>query len=227
VGVSVSVVIPWRGPEPSRFAALRWVERRMIEHGWPVVVSEIPEDEPWCKPRAILAGAERASGEILVINDADCWSAGVPEAVAAVACGYPWAVPHLRVHRLAAGPTAAVLAGEEPHERMGCAKRPYRGVAAGGILVVPRATVLAIPPDPRFEGWGSEDGAWRDALRCLAGMEWRRSREPLYHLHHVPQGRSPGNVTSPENAALAVRYRAMRRDSAGMRALIDEARVTA
>lgn len=229
MGVTVSVVIPWRAGEPTREEAMRWLTHRLadLRNGWGLVLSETPEDEPWCKARAILQGVERATGDVIVVHDADVWCDGLPAAVAAVEAGYPWAVPHRRVHRLTPLATDRALDGDWPDERSPCLRRPYRGVAAGGILVAPRATLLDVPPDVRFTGWGSEDGAWRDALRCLAGREWRDTTAPLFHLHHEPQPRTPAGTTSAENAALAARYAYMRGDPVGMRDLMAEARVTA
>jgi hypothetical protein len=111
---------------------------------------------------------------------------------------------------------------------MPCAKRPYRGIAGGGIVVLPAATLAAVPPDPRFVGWGAEDPAWRDALRCLVGMEWRRTRAPLFHLWHPPALDEYGDHrASPENGALAARYKAARTDPGAMRELMAETAVPA
>lgn len=35
-----------------------------------------------------------------------------------------------------------------------CDEQPYQGVAGGGIVVAAREVVQAVPPDPRFVGWG-------------------------------------------------------------------------
>ncbi len=224
--MGVAVVIPWAAPEgDSRWPGFLWLVKSWAAQGVTPVIALADDDQPWSKSRVILQVAQRLDADTLVINDADSWCPGVPAAVRAVERGAPWAVPHLRVHRLTADSTKLVLdTGAPLTTLLPTVRRPYRGIAAGGIVVVPRQTILDVPPDPRFTGWGSEDGAWRDALRCLAGMEWRDTRQPLYHLHHQPAPRTPQGTTSPENAALAARYRAARRDPEAMRALIAEHR---
>jgi hypothetical protein len=80
-----------------------------------------------------------------------------------------------------------------------------------------------VPPDARFTGWGGEDAAWRDALRCLAGMEWREGTAPLFHLWHPPAPRDGYRHGSPEHRELVRRYGEARRDPLAMRVLLAEA----
>lgn len=220
--MGVTVIVPWQdtGCEHRR-AAWRWVESRYLDRhpDWQIRVSVHAGE--WCKPAAIIEAARTAS-DLLVVADADVFCDGTAAAVDAVHAGAPWAVPHRLVHRLTPAATRAVLAGAAPAGQP-CHQRPYRGTAGGGIVVLERATLLDVPPDVRFTGWGGEDGAWRDALRCLAGMEWRAGSEPLVHLWHPPQMRLNRHVGSPENVALAARYVTARGNAAAMRALMAEA----
>ena len=229
--MGVTVVIPWQAThDEHRSRALTWLCRRLVgvEWGYGLTIPTIEAHERWSKPRAIIEGARAAHGDIVVVHDADVWCDSVPEAVAAVRAGAPWAIPHYRVHRLDEVSTGIVLAGHEPDEGMPTVKRPYRGVGGGGIVVLPLATLRDIPPDVRFVDWGGEDGAWRDALRCLAGPEWRESRAPLFHLWHPPALDEHGEHRAPEaNGLLAARYNSARHRPGVMRALIDEAQVRA
>lgn len=222
----VTILIPWHwGSECSaRQAAVNWVIARyrpyVLGDSDAVVLSRPDLGDEWCKARAIrsvLPGAR----DIVVVADADSWCDGVPEAVQAVRDGAPWAVPHKKVHRLTPLATADVLAGCRRPEALPTVKKPYRGHAGGGILVARRETLEDVPPDRRFTGWGSEDCAWRDALRTLAGMEWRESGKPLIHLWHPPAERNGRHETSPENHALQSRYVEARGDVAAMRELVD------
>jgi hypothetical protein len=230
----VLVVIPWRATDPHREAALRWVKEKWAALGLPVRVSG-HERGPWCKAEAVAAGLTDSAAQVVVVADADCWSAGIPAAVDLVRSGAPWAMPHRLVHRLSPEATAQVLAGEEPHEGMAVdpvIRKPYGGTPTGGIVVVHRDVWDDCPLDPRFRGWGHEDDSWGRALDAFYG---RPARPPqptprLYHLWHPPQPRQTWGLGSQESWDLNLRYvRAwkaarQRGDTAPMRALIEEAR---
>lgn len=217
--MSVAVILPWRGGCEDREAIRGWVERRYAKrHSWPVVIAEAEGE--WCKPKAIRAGLEATGAEIVIVADADVWCDGLRQAVRAVKQGAAWGRPHTHVYRLDRPSTAKVLAGAEPGVRMGLEQRHYRGTGGGAYVVALRETLLAVPPDIRFTGWGAEDGAWRDALRTLAGREWI-GKAPLFHLWHPAPNRHGGRKTSPGNAALAKRYIDARGDREAMRRLVE------
>jgi len=225
----VSVIVPWHwGLEcDHRTAALNYVLGRysgyLLGDASALAVSP-PSDGEWCKGGAIRSALPDAR-EIVIVNDADSWCDGIGEAVQAVREGAPWAVPHEKVHRLTPIATGELLAGCRAPEALATEKRPYRGHAGGGILVARRETLEQVPPDRRFTGWGSEDCAWRDALRTLVGMEWRQSGKPLIHLWHPPVLRDGKHETSPGNHALQGRYVAARGDVEAMRELVAEGAV--
>lgn len=146
--MSVEILIPWRGGCPHRERALAWVQGR---YPWPVAIAEAPAGE-WCKAAAIMPAVLASSADVLVIADADVWTDGVGEAVAAVEAGEPWAVPHTRVLRLTEACSARVMAGEL--DGLEVAEPFYRGVMGGGITVLPREVMLQVPLDARFVGWG-------------------------------------------------------------------------
>lgn len=222
---SVSVIIPWRAGCPYREAARAWVgERFAREHpDWQIVDADCT-DEMWNKAEAIIDGARRSFGDVLVIHDADVWCAGLPEAVAQVRNGEPWAMPHLTVHRLTEAATARVISGETDYTALlgETCERPYKGVQGGGIVVLSRQTLEKVPPDRRFRGWGGEDESWAYALNTLAGTLWRGSA-PLVHLWHPPQQRKSRAVGSDANQALWEQYKAARGNVEVMRRLVANA----
>lgn len=223
--MTVSVVIPFTSDEPWRFRArdhvVGWYETR----GYDVTEGACPA--PWRKAVAVADAASRSTGEILVVADADCLCTGVGQAVAAVAAGAPWAIPHGLVHRLDEDATCAVYSGATAESTTGRTQAPYLGFAGGGIVVLPRSTYLDVPLDPRFEGWGSEDEAWALALTCLAGSPSRGTAD-LHHLFHPEPVRLTRHVGSDESHQLLNRYlRAARAGRPAMRALLDETLVTA
>ena len=220
--LTVSVIVPWRSDGAEREAAWAWVRARWAERfpGWQVVTGTPPEGE-WCKAAAITAALPEATGDVLVLADADVWCDGVLQAVTAIAEGARWAIPHHRVYRLTQESTRAVLDGAPLGVTSRLAQRAYPGFAGGGMTVLPRSTYERIPLDPRFVGWGQEDEAWALALACLAGMPWR-GIVPLWHLWHPPQPRLTRRWGSDESLVLWGRYHQARQDPYAMRALLAE-----
>lgn len=218
--VTVSVVVPWRpdgGPRDSAWEYLAWRWRR-THPNWQVVTGTAP-DGPWCKAAAVAEALPRATGEVLIVADADVWCPGVTQAVDAVANGAGWAVPHGLVHRLTPDATMAVLAGGPLLGPV--VQFPYRGYPGGGMTVLTRETYEQVPLDPRFAGWGQEDESWALALTCLTGAPWRGDA-PLWHLWHPPQDRTSRRWGSDASRALWARYCQAAADPDAMRALLAE-----
>lgn len=222
MSVRVSVIVPWRSDGAHRDTAWAWVRARWRSRfpGWQVVTGAAPEGE-WCKAAAITAALPEATGDVLVLADADVWCEGVLQAVTAIAEGARWAIPHDKVHRLDQQSTATLLDNTAVTGRPALAQAPYTGFAGGGMTVLPRATYTRIPLDPRFAGWGQEDEAWALALTCLTGAPWRGAL-PLWHLWHPPQPRDSRRWGSAENRTLWQRYHRARFDPHAMRALLAE-----
>jgi hypothetical protein len=203
-----TVAIPYRDGCPHRKQALATVLARFGGLGWTVKIGTL-EHGPWVKALAVMPVVAECPPGPVVISDADVWCDGTPQAVSAVEGGERWAIPHLLVHRLGVD--------GEPCER------PYPGVQGGGIIVADRDTLMAVPMDPRFVGWGQEDLAHAVALRCLEGPAWRGEAD-LTHMWHPPQPRLSRKWGSLEGRRLFRRYQQFRRDPDGMRQLIGEAR---
>jgi hypothetical protein len=217
--VTVEILVPWKPGCAHRERALTWLQRRLT---WPVTIAEAPAG-PWCKAAAVNPAASASRADVLVVHDADVWTPGLGAAVAAVEAGAGWAVPHTGLFRLTQESTAAVLAGEEPNRHMSLDERAYRGLIGGGIIIAPRETLLAVPIDPRFTGWGQEDDSWGMALTTLAGALWRGA-EPLYHLWHPPQPRDTRRYGNQAGRDLRRRYARAMHDPAAMTSLIREAK---
>jgi hypothetical protein len=217
--MAIDVIVPWRAGCAYRERAWTWVRQRYQAAGFRVVTAPAARG-PWIKATAVNSAVRCSTAELIVVADADCWCEGLTEAVEAVADGAPWAVPHLKVHRLTRAATTALLAGADP-EGLETAERPYLAYRGGGIVVARRETLADVPMDPRFIGWGSEDSSWGCALRVLAGRPWM-GKAPLWHLYHPPQERLTRVVGSAANEALRDRYLAAARVPKLMRPLIEE-----
>lgn len=216
---AVEIVVPWRPGCPYRERAWAWLRPRLERIGR---VCEAPGPDPWVKARAVMPAVAACPGRAIVaVVDADVWCDDLPAAVAAIEAGAGWAIPHDRVHRLTHDATPAVLAGGDWRDKP-LAQKPYTGVAGGGIVVARRETLLDVPLDPRFVGWGQEDESWAAALDTLAGPPWRGTA-PLVHLWHPPQQRLCRRRGSVEGWHLRRRYFHARDSPAAMRQLLDEA----
>lgn len=231
--MKVAVIVPWHDEnDVHRYRAAGWVKERYEavhpDWRWTWGIDQLAYQRPFSRTRAILDGVRKTDADVLVISDADVWSDGTAEAVLALTRqGSGWTVPHHLVHRLSRESTEQVYAGadwrglelsqDNPQD-----SRPYVGHEAGTLLVVSRAAFGMAPPDPRFEGWGSEDQAWADALHVMCGAPWRGAAD-LVHLWHPAQPRLDRVVGNRENAQLANRYRRARESRFGeMRELIAE-----
>ena len=225
--MNLLVVVPWRAGCPHRERALAWVVARWQETGVQPVLAVAPPGS-WCKAHVGGYVADTAPGTVVVVHDADCWSAGTVAAIDAVARAGGWAVPHLHVRRLNRQATDLVYAGADP-DRFGperLTENPYPGVPGGGIVVAARDVLLDVPFDARFEGWGGEDHSLGYALHTLHGAPWRGGR-PLTHLWHPPQPRASRKVGSRTSEELRRRYRAAHGNEADMRRIVNEAKEAA
>lgn len=225
----IEVIIPWRDGCEHRRRALTWAldAYARVFPGWQVTVAE-HHSGPWVKALAVMPAVAASSAEVIVVADADVWLDRaldrLHQAVEAVTGEAAWAVPHGKVHRLTPEATSAVYGGRWPGERDADAlsEPAYYGVAAGGLLVLPRAVALDTPLDPRFEGWGGEDHAWGYALGALWGRPWRSSSTPLWHLWHPTPERLSRMVGSHASENLRRRYRDARVQAAEMRRVVAE-----
>jgi hypothetical protein len=201
---SVEIVTPWLGGCRHREAAWAWLSARYAERhpDWRVTLS--PGAEPWVKALAVMPAIAGSDAEVMIVADADVWAEGLDDAIQAVEDGAAWAMPHRGVFRLTEASTRAYMAGAEL-EHLALEERAYLGWEGGGIVVARRETLLEIPMDPRFVGWGNEDESWAIALRALAGTPVR-IKKPLAHLWHPPQPRIERKRGSIESWRLFLRY---------------------
>lgn len=215
--MSVEVILPFAGTDPDRKLARDWALSR-LDFPFKVATGGLPFN----KAMTLMPAIERSTAEIVVAHDADVYAPGLARAVQAVKDGAAWAIPHWRVHRLSAEATRVVLGGGE-WSGQPLARPVYTGMAGGGVVVALRETLLDIPLDPRFNGWGQEDESWAMALWCLLGAPWRGT-EPLVHLWHTLEPRRGQRMGNQLGWNLRNRYSMVRDDQAGMTQLLLEAK---
>jgi hypothetical protein len=225
--LAVSIIVPWRDDgSKERRRAWEWLERRFRERypEWQVVAASDGLEGPFSRARAVQNAIPQTYGDVVVVHDADCWAHNLEDAVEAVRAGYAWANPSAKVYRLTASETERVLDGEEPSPDMKTWEKPYSNVPAGGVVVLSRETLLAVPPDARFVGWGGEDAAWTTALDTLVGPPWEGGGI-CYALYHKPQPRMNRVIGTKENEDLVNRYRLLRYRPRHMQLLVDQGRI--
>lgn len=237
--MTVSVVVPLSPDGAERDRNWAWLKAHHQRHhpGWELVEHPDPGADGWSKGRATNAAVAAATGEVLVVTDADILidHQVLDDAVGLVAgARAAWVVPHGTVYRLTEARTVELIEGRlppEPHDRFRrrreLDRRTYQGPAGGGIVVLTRtAYELVGGIDERFIGWGGEDVSFARALHVFVGP-YERLGAPLWHLWHQPQ-RRPGGHASAASHALAGRYLdalvayQQHGDDAPMRALIEE-----
>jgi hypothetical protein len=223
----VSVIIPWQKGDPTREAAkeyvLNWF-REQMPNEWQIVVAETNQ-QPFSKAGVMREALADTFGKIIVVHDADSITPGLPEAISMLSGRARWAIPHTLVHRLTQEATDAIYAGKQPAELLALThEKPYKGVRAGGSLVLERDLFVECPPDYRFNGWGGEDESWGYALHIVANHDAPRSRQPLIHLWHNPPERMNRMYGSIESKNLVERYRTAARNRQTMLRLIQEHR---
>lgn len=216
--MSVSVLVPYAaGGCPWRARAWDYVSSHYATNhpDWEVITGTCAGE--WSKGAAVADALSRASGDTLVIADADSW-VGADTMRRAVASDAAWVVPHGRVYRLTQRATETVYAGGIIH-RGSTVRRPYIGPAGGGIVVLSRKAFERVGGiDPRYLGWGGEDISFGWALEAIVGP-YVRLGGPLQHLYHPHP--APTLRGTPESEALVAQYKAARHSPERMAALIE------
>jgi hypothetical protein len=226
--MSVDVIVPIGEFDEHRKRAWGWVSARWdeVHPNYNVILGET-HASPWCKARAIRKALKGSTADILVIADADVWVENVERYVEMIDEGYVnWACPHRRVFRFnERGTDMIVEDGLAPVDvalhRGVLAQTPYTRMLGGGLVVLRRDLYDACPIDPRFEGWGGEDGAWGFALVTVGGKR-KQGEELLWHLWHEPAERLDRKIGTMENHALCERYRLAADNVEATQALIEE-----
>lgn len=225
---NVSFLVPFDTEEPWRIRDWTYIRNYLHSNyrGWQVCVGTCRGGD-WCRPEAIIDAYSQATGDILVIQEPDSMSLGLPAAIQAVADKQVrWSVGHMHKHRLTELSTGLVLGGwKGDASSLPTVEPPYVLVPGNTGLVMHRRLFEDVPPDPLFMGWGGEDQAWGLALRELAGVEWR-SGAPLVHLYHDNEGRDAKGQwhTSPETKHRFMKYELAVNHPDKMRDLVCQAR---
>jgi len=210
----ISAVVPYR-PAAGRVDAFEFVREYLAANVDEVVVADDGGD-PFSRGCSINDGVARASGEMLVICDADLILPveQLDLGVVIVATRGGMCLPFNRYHYLTGAATLEVMAGVQPTPDT--PRQFSMDSSVGGVCVIDRKTFNLVGGfDPSLRGWGGEDYAFWAAVDTLA--EVHRLDGFLYHLWH------PTDPVRPtENIRLMESYMGARGDRERMLELIGD-----
>lgn len=217
------VIIPWFPAiaTPARTRALRYVRSRYLAAGFAVTAAVCPCDR-FCKAAAVIPALERSRASVVAVADADVWAEGdaVELGRQAVLAGKHWVRPYTNVLRLTEeGTTEYFLSNGKSQVE----QKQYIGIAGGGIVIAKRDTLLDVPLDKRFIGWGGEDESWGIALGTLVGPVHFLGNDLIHFWHEKPE-RLTRQVGNQENEKLRRKYYGAIAKPDRMRKIIEDAK---
>lgn len=199
--MKVSVVIPWRpNGQHERERNFRLTEGHFFPMDWPVVPADSGAPN-FNRAESRNAGVDYCmDADVVVVCDADF----LPP-LDAVLAACEGALADGKLHQpftealyLTEAETASYLAHEGLPERSGA------DLTGGCFVMTPEAWFEAGGMDPRFEGWGGEDDAFRIAAETLLGPRVHHEGV-MPHLYHPFAGKF-GSAEHKANLALLRRY---------------------
>lgn len=246
----ISLLVPFRDDGEHRSRVWEWLRRFWEGHLESVEIIQGHDGLfPFSKAAAVNDAAERASGRVFVILDADAYmdarglQACADRIESAVQAGQRlWLMPYNKLYRLnqestldllGENPTAPYSVSSPPPEEWLQPKRhsPDLGHIYGAMMqMMPReAFFMAGGMDCRMRGWGSEDGAFMKAVDTLY-CQHEVAPNDLLHMWHARPGddwktrRWIGQQWTPANLRLAQRYSQASGERGFMRELVGERR---
>jgi glycosyltransferase involved in cell wall biosynthesis len=153
MGVTVSVLVPWRTDHGPRERAWNYLRPLWEATGHEIVVGTDNGHGPFNKSQAINRAFAASTGDVVVVMDAD----GLPP-LPEFDPAPPWQPLYTHTQYLSRADTAAVYAGADPWT-----VEPERTYPECTSIVAVRRDAWP-GMDERFEGWGYEDTALRVTL---------------------------------------------------------------
>lgn len=177
----------------------------------------------FCKSKAVNRAAQKATGDIFIVIDADViFDPILIEKIASVIHLHPWIIPFKNAILLTEEATRRLIKEGLPAKERIKPEEIARSYLGKGQLmnVVKRECFEAVQGfDERFRGWGLEDFAFRLALDTIAGKHFTLD-EDIYHLWHPRAKRNHRHA--PKNKSLYLRYLKAADDVIAMKKLISE-----
>ena len=247
-GSGISLLVPFRTDHGRREQTWNWLKRYWAYElpGAEIVIGT--DDHPaFSKTSAVNRAAAKATGDIFVILDADCYIAGdvILDCAKRIRAerdkgNHLWYMPYRYFYRLTDIASRVVINSDPALPPRFFAAPPnvaatqnqigsVNGYWFGALIqLMPREAFTATGGmDTRFHGWGGEDVAFMHAVDTLYGKH-KTSDNGIIHLWHPSIGddvktrmwdgqEKPGN-----NGNLAWRYYAANGDRIAMLRLVSE-----
>lgn len=209
--MKVSFLIPFRDVDGTRTPAKEWILARW-RHFYPDAEFVIEPDDgqdPFCKSMAVNRAAAKATGDVLVILDADTWvsTEAMQEGFNLLRGGVcAWFIPARRSLRLTESFSRWLLSMDPTGDLPRIVNNRQVVEQAGGVVgfchIVPRAAFEAVGGmDERFRGWGGEDSCFVRSLDVVVGRHRVASRYPLISLWHARPRAFRGRVWEGQTEA--------------------------
>jgi hypothetical protein len=230
--VTVSVVMPWRGGDPARERAFLFTLPYWTEAFGQVTIGD--NDGPFSQAAARNQGVRRTEGDVILIVDADSFTAVGNAAQAVQLAGESDGLVFASDRDLFLAKTATEYFYDGRLDILGDLTRTGRverlGVYSlemeawggpGGVIAFSRATFDAVGGyDEAFQGWGGEDTGFWNACQTLVAPE-RRLPGDRIHLWHPRDPDSYPPAATP-NFERAERYKQACGNPEAIRALRGE-----
>ncbi len=181
------------------------------------------ESELFCRSKAVNKAAQKATGDIFIVIDADViFNPGLLEKIASVIHLHPWIIPFKNAILLTKEATRRLIKEGLPAKvriKEDDIERSYLG--KGQLMnVMKRECFEAVHGlDERFRGWGLEDFAFRLSLDTICGKHFSMD-ENIYHLWHPRAKRN--HINASMNKSLYIRYLNAADNVTEMKKLINE-----
>lgn len=243
----ISLLIPFQTDDPQRRRVFRWLLKYWQSElpDAEIVIGHSRSKRPFSKTEALNNAADKATGKVLVILDADAYISGAiiercADRILEELENHLWYVPYRKLWRLTEEVTEEIIESD-PADPLRVPDPPplewidgdwqlhsYGHRYGAMIMIFPRQALNVIGCfDERFRGWGGEDVAFLRAMDTLWGKH-KTTNNSIFHLWHPKIGHNftnrqwKGQQGPQPNQKLANAYHKATRRPKAMRHLVDE-----
>lgn len=234
-GKGISLLVPFRADSPRRRETWAWLDeywRAQLPKAQLIVSTN--DRVPFAKTMAVNSAFKQATGDIIVILDADCYISAevILECAIAIRSALKlgqklWYIPYRQFYRLTNAASLLVLDSCPKNPRRFPTPPPNHDIEQNGtshssghwygalIQIMPReAFITAGGMDLRFDGgWGGEDVSFMNAVDTLYARHKTTCNQVLHLWHPTIGGNDKwksrmwaGQVNAQGNDALTWRY---------------------
>lgn len=200
----ISLLIPFTTKSKERRADFEWL-LKYWSHELPdaEIIVGTSRGKIFCKGEALNEAADKATGRVLVILDADTYMHGkiidrCADRILEELDDHLWYVPYRHLYRLKKDISRQIINSDPYHPLRLPSPPPPELVDGDGrqssyghrygamIMMFPREALDAVGCfDERFKGWGGEDVAFLRALDTLYGKHKTTNNDVLHLWHPV------------------------------------------